>query len=78
MMLAAELRLHDVQVLVLERLSEPSPIVRALGMHARTAEVLDQRGLLDRFEAVGTKYPIGGQYGFFAGITKPSPELDTT
>lgn len=78
MMLAAELRLHDVQVLVLERLVEPSPIVRALGMHARTAEVLDQRGLLDRFEAFGTKYPIGGQYGFFAGITKPAPELDTT
>jgi 2-polyprenyl-6-methoxyphenol hydroxylase-like FAD-dependent oxidoreductase len=77
MMLAAELRLHDVQVLVLERLEEPSPIVRALGLHARTAEVMDQRGLLDRFLELGTKYPIGGQYGFFAGITKPPPALDT-
>jgi 2-polyprenyl-6-methoxyphenol hydroxylase-like FAD-dependent oxidoreductase len=77
MMLAAELRLHDVQVLVLERLEEPSPIVRSLGLHARTAEVMDQRGLLERFLEVGTKYPIGGQYGFFAGITKPPPALDT-
>jgi rifampicin monooxygenase len=77
MMLAAELRLHDVQVLVLERLAEPSPIVRSLGLHARSAEVMDQRGLLERFLAVGTQYPIGGQYGFFAGITKPSPSLDT-
>ncbi|GAA0960287.1 rifampin monooxygenase [Kribbella koreensis] len=75
MMLAAELRLHGVQVVVLERLLEPSPIVRSLGMHARTVEVMDQRGLLERFLALGTKYPVGG---FFAGIRKPAPEhLDT-
>jgi 2-polyprenyl-6-methoxyphenol hydroxylase-like FAD-dependent oxidoreductase len=75
MMLAAELRLHGVQVVVLERLLEPSPIVRSLGMHARTVEVMDQRGLLDRFLELGTKYPVGG---FFAGIRKPAPErLDT-
>ncbi|WP_328331041.1 rifampin monooxygenase [Kribbella sp. NBC_00382] len=76
MMLAAELRLHGVQVVVLERLLEPSPIVRSLGMHARTVEVMDQRGLLERFLALGTKYPVGG---FFAGIRKPTPErLDTS
>ncbi|MFI5710055.1 rifampin monooxygenase [Kribbella sp. NPDC051620] len=75
MMLAAELRLHGVEVVVLERLLEPSPIVRSLGMHARTVEVMDQRGLLERFLALGTKYPVGG---FFAGIRKPAPErLDT-
>ncbi|WP_232828240.1 rifampin monooxygenase [Kribbella monticola] len=78
MMLAAELRLHGVQVVVLEREAEPSPVVRALGLHARSAEVMDQRGLLDRFLAVGTPHPIGGQYGFFAGIGKQPPEhLDT-
>ncbi|MEV6416246.1 rifampin monooxygenase [Kribbella sp. NPDC051718] len=75
MMLAAELRLHGVEVVVLERLLEPSPVVRSLGMHARTVEVMDQRGLLERFLALGTKYPVGG---FFAGIRKPTPErLDT-
>jgi 2-polyprenyl-6-methoxyphenol hydroxylase-like FAD-dependent oxidoreductase len=76
MMLASELRLHDVHVVVLERDLEPTPIVRALGLHARTLEVLEQRGLLERFLALGQTFPVGG---FFAGIPKPTPEgLDTT
>src|SRR5689334_22018617 len=75
-MLAAELRLHGVGVLVLERDAEPPAHVRALGLHARSIEVMDQRGLLERFLEHGTKYPVGG---FFAGITKPSPGgLDTS
>ncbi|RZQ60929.1 rifampin monooxygenase [Amycolatopsis suaedae] len=74
-MLAGELRLHGVRVVVLERDPEPSPIIRGLGLHARSIEVLAQRGLLDRFLAHGTQYPLGG---FFAGISKPSPGgLDT-
>jgi rifampicin monooxygenase len=74
-MLASELRLHGVDALVLEREAEPTRVVRALGLHARSIEVLDQRGLLDRFLALGTEYPIGG---FFAGINKPAPDrLDT-
>ncbi|MBB5866967.1 2-polyprenyl-6-methoxyphenol hydroxylase-like FAD-dependent oxidoreductase [Allocatelliglobosispora scoriae] len=74
-MLAAELRLHGVQVLVLERDTAPTPVVRSLGLHARSIEIMDQRGLLDRFLALGTRYPIGG---FFAGIRKPAPQrLDT-
>jgi rifampicin monooxygenase len=74
-MLASELRLHGVRVLVLERETEPTRVVRALGLHARSIEVLDQRGLLDRFLALGTKYPVSG---FFAGIDKPAPDgLDT-
>jgi 2-polyprenyl-6-methoxyphenol hydroxylase-like FAD-dependent oxidoreductase len=74
-MLAAELRLHGVQVLVLEKEAEPTKVVRALGLHARSIEVMDQRGLLERFLELGTQYPVGG---FFAGIPKPTPErLDT-
>src|SRR5689334_4261050 len=74
-MLAAELRLHGVGVLVLERDAEPTKVVRSLGLHARSIEVMDQRGLLERFLELGTKYPVGG---FFAGIPKPSPDkLDT-
>ncbi|WP_436495037.1 rifampin monooxygenase [Actinokineospora sp. HUAS TT18] len=76
LMLAIELRLHGVDVLVLERDTEPTKFVRALGLHARSVEVMDQRGLLERFLEHGTKYPLGG--GFFAGIAKPSPvRLDT-
>jgi 2-polyprenyl-6-methoxyphenol hydroxylase-like FAD-dependent oxidoreductase len=74
-MLASELRLQDVHVVVLEKDTEPTKIVRGLGLHARTIEVMDQRGLLERFLAVGKKYPGGGG---FAGIPKPAPErLDT-
>jgi rifampicin monooxygenase len=74
-MLAGELRLHGVQVVVVEKESEPSGHVRALGLHVRSIEVMDQRGLLERFLALGTKYKVGG---FFAWIEKPWPDgLDT-
>src|ERR1700733_14003233 len=73
--LASELRLHGVRVLVLERDAEPTRIVRSLGLHARSIEIMDQRGLLDRFLALGQQYPIRGS---FAGIIKPAPgRLDT-
>ncbi|SCG39897.1 rifampin monooxygenase [Micromonospora coxensis] len=75
LMLAAELRLHGVHVLVLEKETEPPGHVRALGLHARSVEVMDQRGLLERFLAHGRTYAVGG---FFAGIEKPWPDrLDT-
>ncbi|MEV6238231.1 rifampin monooxygenase [Lentzea sp. NPDC051838] len=75
MMLAGELRLHGVGVVLLERDPEPTKVVRALGMHARSIEILDQRGIVDRFLALGTKHPLAG---FFAGIEKPAPDrLDT-
>ncbi|GIH09661.1 FAD-dependent oxidoreductase [Rhizocola hellebori] len=75
LMLASELRLHGVQVLVLERELAPTSYVRSLGLHVRSIEVMDQRGLLDRFLAHGQKHPLGS---FFAGIIKPAPDrLDT-
>jgi 2-polyprenyl-6-methoxyphenol hydroxylase-like FAD-dependent oxidoreductase len=74
LMLASELRLHGVHVLVLEKEAEPTKVVRALGLHVRTIEVMDQRGLLERFLEHGRQYPVGG---FFAGIPKPAPQLDT-
>ena len=74
-MLASELRLHGVHALVLEKDAEPTGHARALGLHVRSIEVMDQRGLLERFLALGKQYPVGG---FFAGIAKPSPDrLDT-
>jgi rifampicin monooxygenase len=74
-MLASELRLQGVHALVLEKETEPTRYVRALGLHARSLEVMDQRGLLERFLALGKQYAVGG---FFAGIAKPAPDrLDT-
>lgn len=74
MMLASELRLHGVDVLVLERDVVASQVVRSLGLHPRSIEIMDQRGLLARFLEHGQQYPGVGQ---FAGIDKPPPELDT-
>src|SRR4051794_15298609 len=74
-MLASELRLDNVDVLVLEKDAEPSKAVRSLGLHPRSIEIMDQRGLLDRFLANGQQYPGVGQ---FAGIDKPRVmNLDT-
>jgi 2-polyprenyl-6-methoxyphenol hydroxylase-like FAD-dependent oxidoreductase len=54
MMLSAELALADVDVVVIDR--RPDHVLvdsRAGGFHARTIEVLDQRGVADRFLAEG-------------------------
>ena len=75
MMLAAELRLHEVDVLVLEKDAEPSRLVRSLGLHPRSIEILDQRGLLERFLAHGQQYP--GGVGRFAGIAGPGRQTWT-
>ncbi|WP_242606712.1 FAD-dependent monooxygenase, partial [Protofrankia symbiont of Coriaria ruscifolia] len=74
-MLAGELRLRGVRVVVVEEDAAPPPFVRALGLHVRSIEIMDQRGLLDRFLAHGQRYPLGGM---FAGIRTPPPRrLDT-
>ncbi len=76
MMLASELRLHEVDVLVVDKDPEPSPLIRSLGLHARSIEILDQRGLLERFLAHGRKHPISASA--FAGIEAvTSISLDT-
>ncbi|MFF7448081.1 MULTISPECIES: rifampin monooxygenase [unclassified Streptomyces] len=74
-MLAGELRLHGVGVLVLEKDPKPPAYARALGLHVRSIEVLDMRGLLERFLAHGSLRPLDRV--FFAAIDKPAPELDT-
>ena len=51
--LAAELRLHGVRALVLERLAEPTGLSKALGLIGRSVDTLDSRGLLGRFHARG-------------------------
>ncbi|MET7687535.1 rifampin monooxygenase [Streptomyces sp. NPDC005483] len=71
LMLAAELRLHGVRVVVLEKDAEPTEVVRSLGLHARSIEVLDQRGMLERFLAHGRQFTAGG---YFVGIDKPWPD----
>src|SRR5690606_7896231 len=76
LMLAAELRLHGVRTVILEKELEPTKVVRAGGLHARSIEGLDQRGMLEPFLELGRKFTVGG---FFAGIDLPWPEdMDST
>ena len=59
LMLGAELTLAGVDVLILERqAAQDRHTSRAGGLHARTLEVLDQRGAADRFVSEGTPYPV--------------------
>ncbi len=71
LMLASELRLHGVPVLVLEKEPEPAKVVRSLGLHMRSIEVMDQRGLLERFLALGKRYRSAVSSPASA---KPSPD----
>jgi len=58
LMLAGELALADIDVAIVER--RPTQQLtgsRAGGLHARTIEVLDQRGIADRFLSQGKLWP---------------------
>jgi 3-(3-hydroxy-phenyl)propionate hydroxylase len=61
LMLAAELKLAGVDVAIVER--RPNQELagsRAGGLHSRTIEVFDQRGIADRFLAEGQKAQVAG------------------
>lgn len=61
MMLAGELALAGVDVAIVERrATQELPGSRAGGLHARTIEVLDQRGIADRFLAAGRAMQVAG------------------
>ncbi|MGS0623492.1 FAD-dependent monooxygenase [Ralstonia sp. VS2407] len=59
LMLAAELALVGIDVAIVERRANQDVVgVRALGLHARSVEVLDQRGVAERFVSQGKTYPV--------------------
>src|SRR5437016_12672500 len=61
MMLAGELALADIDVVIVERrASQELDGSRSGGLHSRTIEVLDQRGIADRFLAEGQAMQIQG------------------
>ncbi|HZM54799.1 MAG TPA: FAD-dependent monooxygenase [Acidimicrobiales bacterium] len=65
MMLAGELALARIDVVIVEpRTSQIVDGSRAGGLHSRTIEVLDQRGIAERFLSEGQAFPAVG----FAGI----------
>src|SRR6266436_6435460 len=61
LMLAGELALAKVDVAIVERrANQDLPGSRAGGLQSRTIEVLDQRGIADRFLAEGQKTQVAG------------------
>ncbi|MGH3723485.1 MAG: FAD-dependent monooxygenase [Mycobacterium sp.] len=65
LMLAGELALAGADVAILERRSSHEEVgSRAAGIHSRTIEVFDQRGIADRFLSQG----MTGQVTHFSGI----------
>jgi 2-polyprenyl-6-methoxyphenol hydroxylase-like FAD-dependent oxidoreductase len=70
LMLAGELALAGVDVVVVERrASQAVDGSRAGGLHSRTIEVLDQRGIAERFLAAGQVVPALGYSGSLLDIS---------
>ncbi|WP_422924865.1 FAD-dependent monooxygenase [Singulisphaera sp. PoT] len=65
--LACELALAGVRAVLLERHAEQPPYCRGFTLNARSLELLDRRGLADRFLAEGYRVPIAS----FAGLEAP-------
>ncbi len=71
LMLAGELALAGVDVVILERRAgQDLEGSRARGMHSRTIEVLDQRGIADRFIAEGQPMQISRFAGVLLDISR--------
>ena len=74
LMLAGELSLAGIDVAIVERRdSQAISGTRAGGLHARTIEVFDQRGLADRFLSEGKT----AQVASFAGVTLDISDFPT-
>jgi 2-polyprenyl-6-methoxyphenol hydroxylase-like FAD-dependent oxidoreductase len=74
LMLAGELALAGVDAAIVERrASQDLAGSRAGGLHSRTIEVLDQRGIADRFLSQGQK----AQVARFAGVSLDISDFPT-
>ena len=79
LMLAGELALAGVDVVIVERrANQDVDGSRAGGLHARTIEVLDQRGIADRFLSAGQAHPAHGLRRDPAWTSATSPPATTT
>jgi 2-polyprenyl-6-methoxyphenol hydroxylase-like FAD-dependent oxidoreductase len=64
LMLAGELAVAGTDVVIVERrASQDLDGSRAGGLHSRTIEVLDQRGIAERFLSAGQEHPLVGYAG---------------
>ena len=74
LMLAGELALAGIDVAIVERrINQGVDGSRAGGLHSRTIEVLDQRGIAERFLSAGQVMQVAG----FAGISLDISDFPT-
>src|SRR2546421_12590865 len=74
LMLAGELALAGIDVVIVERrANQDVDGSRAGGLHSRTIEVLDQRGIAERFLSAGEEQPGGGFAPARPGHNRPPP-----
>jgi 2-polyprenyl-6-methoxyphenol hydroxylase-like FAD-dependent oxidoreductase len=74
LMLAAELALARIDVAIVERRASQDLVgSRAGGLHSRTLEILDQRGIVARFRMAGQK----AQVAMFAGVSLDISDFPT-
>ncbi|XSG81670.1 MAG: FAD-dependent monooxygenase [Methyloligella sp. ZOD6] len=74
LMLAGELALAGVDVAIVERrVSQKVDGIRAGGLHPRSIEILDQRGIADRFISKGQKHSVA----LFPGTSLDISDLPT-
>lgn len=57
LMVARELQMHGIPTILIEAATERSPHSKALGIHARTVEILKMRGLADEMLEGGIRLP---------------------
>jgi 2-polyprenyl-6-methoxyphenol hydroxylase-like FAD-dependent oxidoreductase len=70
LMLAGELALAGIDVAIVEqRPNQALEGSRAGGLHSRSIEVLDQRGIAERFLSEGQTHPFAGYAGTFLDIS---------
>ena len=70
LMLAGELALAGTDAVIVERrATQALDGSRAGGLHARSIEVLDQRGIAERFLSEGQRHPFVGYAGTFLDIS---------
>ena len=70
LMVAGELALAGVETVIVERrTSQVLDGSRSGGLHARTVEVLEQRGIAERFITAGQKHPALGYGGTALDVT---------
>ncbi|MFP5318701.1 MAG: FAD-dependent monooxygenase [Acidimicrobiia bacterium] len=70
LMLGAELALAGVDVVIVERrATQDLDSSRSGGLHSRTIEVLDQRGVAERFLSAGQTHPFVGYAQMFLDVS---------